>query len=81
LARSAAPGKASASTASELANIIAAPMPWTARAASSSPIEVATAHHSDVAVKIPIPHAKIRLRPSRSASEPAVSTTVARASV
>ena len=42
---------------------------------------VASAHQSEVAVKTAIPQTKMRRRPSRSASEPAVRTTVASARV
>jgi hypothetical protein len=42
----------------------------TARAASSSPIDAATAHHNDVTVNTPIPDTHTRRRPTRSASDP-----------
>ena len=41
----------------------------------------ATAQTADVTVKMPMPQAKTRLRPMRSATEPAVRTIVASASV
>ena len=41
----------------------------------------AIAQTSEVTVKMPMPHAKTRRRPRRSATDPAVSTTVASASV
>ena len=44
-------------------------------------IVVAVAQTSDVIVKIAMPQAKTRRRPTRSATDPAVRTTVASASV
>ena len=61
--------------------MIAAPTPWAARAELSITMSVAAAHTSDVTVKIERPMVKSRRRPKRSASEPAVSTTAASASV
>ena len=80
-ARSRMPGYACASRASDTANIAAAPSPWTARAASSITMLPESAHTSDEAVNTTRPTTKTRLRPSRSASEPQVRTTVASASV
>ena len=74
-------GKASASTASETANMTAAPTPWAAREALSIVIDDAAAHSSEVAVKVPSPTMNRRRRPKRSASEPAVMTVAARVSV
>ena len=74
-------GNACESTASETANMSAAPMPCAARAASSIAIDCAAAHSSDVAVKTPRPSRNSRRRPKRSASAPAVSTVAASGSV
>ena len=81
MARSWAPGKALESSASETANMIAAPTPCTARAELSITMSDAAAQTSDVTVKMERPMVNRRRRPNRSASEPAVNTTAARASV
>ena len=74
-------GKALESTASETANMTAAPTPWAARDVLSIVIDCAAAHSSDVAVKTPSPTKNSLRRPKRSASEPAVMTVAASASV
>ena len=62
--------------------MIAAPTPWTARAELRNTMSVRQARRApDAAVKSERPIVKSRRRPSRSASEPAVSTTLASASV
>ena len=61
--------------------MIAAPMPWTARAELRKTMSVASAQAPEARVKIERPMVKSRRRPRRSASEPAVSTTLASASV
>jgi hypothetical protein len=61
--------------------MIAPPMPCTARALLSIAMSVAAAHAAEATVKMARPMAKSRRRPMRSASEPAVSTVVAIASV
>src|SRR5215217_7809143 len=74
-------GNACESRESDTANMIAAPTPWTARDELSIQMSCAAAQASDVTVKIESPTVNIMRRPSRSASEPAVSTTAASASV
>ena len=80
-ARSRAPGKAWASRASETANMIAAPMPCTARAELSITMSWASPQATEASVKMARPIVNRRRRPRRSASAPAVSTTLASASV
>ena len=75
------PGTRRRGIASELANSIAAPIPWTARAPSSSAMLPASAKASDAIVNRPIPISKISRRPNRSDSDPALSTTLASVSV
>jgi hypothetical protein len=75
--RSSMRGKALESTASETANMTAAPTPCAAREALSIVIDWAAAHSSEVAVKRPSPMTNSRRRPKRSASEPAVMTVAA----
>ena len=79
--RSSGRGKAFESTASEAANMIAAPTPCAARDALSIVIDCAAAHSSEVAVKMPSPIPNSRRRPNRSASAPAVITVAASGSV
>ena len=67
------PSNSWASRPSELGNTIAAPRPWSARAAISAPAEGASAHSAEAAVNRHSPPTNSRLRPNRSASEPAVS--------
>ena len=74
-------GNACESTASEAANMSAAPSPCAARETLSIVIEVAAAHSSEVAVKTPSPSPSTRRRPKRSASAPAVMTTAASGTV
>ena len=50
--------------------MIAAPRPWTARAAISAPIEPAKPQTSDAAEKRAIPIMNMRRRPSRSPARP-----------
>jgi hypothetical protein len=70
-----------ASSARETANITAAPMPCTARATSRKTMSVEAAQAAEAAVKTARPIVNRRRRPKRSASEPAVRTTEASASV
>ena len=79
--RSCGRGNAFESTASETANMIAAPTPWAARATLSIVIDCASPHSSDIAVKSARPITNSRRRPKRSASDPAVMTVAASASV
>ena len=74
-------GKASASSASDVAKRIAAPRPCTARAVSSMAMLPAAPHQSDAPVKTTSPITKSRRRPNRSAIEPDVRTTAASATV
>ena len=71
-------GKALESTASETANMTAAPRPCAARETLSIVIDDAAAQSSEVAMKMPSPTPNSRRRPKRSASEPAVITVAAR---
>ena len=67
------PSNSCASSPSELGKTIAAPRPWTARAAISAPDDGANAHTAEAALNRHSPNTNTRLRPKRSASEPAVS--------
>ena len=71
------PWKACASSASEVANMIAPPIPCPARASTRKTGPFASAQSSDPAVKIARPIANSSLRPKMSASEPAVSSSAA----
>src|SRR5271154_4196219 len=71
------PWKASASSASEVANIIAPPTPCTARARFSASGLPARPQTAEEAVKTTRPAVNTRLRPIRSATEPAVSRNAA----
>src|SRR5579859_7183537 len=51
-------------------SMIAAPMPWTARAPIMNPTPVASAAASDATVNSPRPTIRMRRRPSRSAARP-----------
>ena len=51
-------------------SMIAAPMPWTARAPIMKPAPVASAAASDAALNSPSPSIRMRRRPSRSAARP-----------
>jgi hypothetical protein len=70
-----------ASSASEPANMIAAPTPWTARIELSTAMWPAAAQPSAETVKTERPTRNNRRRPSRSASAPAMSIVEASASV
>ena len=74
------PVNAEASRASAVANIAAPPMPWKARAAVRRPTSWARPQATEPTVKRTVPITKTRLRPYRSASEPAVSSSDARLS-
>ena len=63
--------------ASEVANIIAPPIPWPPRARMRKSGVVAAPQRAEPIVKRPTPVANTRFRPSRSASEPAFRTSVA----
>ena len=63
--------------ASETANMIPPPMPWTPRDRFRISGVEAAPQTADAAVKSTTPEMKTRFRPSRSPSEPAISTTVA----
>ena len=60
---------------------IAPPRPWTARAASSTPIVGASAAAAEAAVKIVIPIANSRRRPKRSPRAAPVRSSTANVSV
>ena len=75
--RSSMRGNALESTASETANMTAAPTPCAAREALSISIDCAPAHSSEVAVNTTRPTVNSRRRPKRSASAPAVRTVAA----
>ncbi len=60
---------------------IAPPSPWAARAASSTPIDGASAASADAPVKMPSPSAKSRRRPKRSPSAAPVMSSTAKVSV
>jgi hypothetical protein len=62
---------------SETANITAPPTPCSARARLRKVGSGASPHSNEATEKIPRPVANTRRRPSRSASEPAVSTSAA----
>jgi hypothetical protein len=64
-------------SASETANMIAPPTPCTARIRFRKVGSPASPQSSEATVKMPRPAAKTRLRPSRSARTPAVSTSAA----
>ena len=63
--------------ASETANMIPPPIPWTPRDRFSISGDWAAPQSADAPVKRTTPEMKTRFRPSRSPSEPAMSTTVA----
>ena len=56
----------------------APPMPWTARAAISSPGPAARPHHSEAAANTAVPSANTRRRPKRSPAAPPISIRAAR---
>ena len=68
------------SSASDVENMIAPPIPCSARARIRNSGSLAAPQRADAAVKITIPVTKTRLRPKRSATDPAVSVQVASAS-
>ena len=69
-----------ASSASEVANMIAPPTPCSARESARNVVSWATPHRAEPSVKTTIPTANTRRRPARSAIEPAVSSSAARVS-
>ena len=71
------PWKAEAISASEVANIIAPPVPWTARNRFSSSGDPASPQAAEEAVKTISPATKTRRLPTRSAAAPAVSRKAA----
>ena len=74
------PRKASASRASETANMTAPPMPCRARDSSSISVLTAKPHSTEAAVKMTRPTRYISRRPNMSARLPAVSRNAARVS-
>ena len=68
-------GKVVAISASAAGAVIAAPVPWTARAASSQACEVAMPPASEPAENSRSPAANILRRPSRSPARPPMSRT------
>jgi hypothetical protein len=74
----AAGGNASLNSASASGMIIAAPAPWTARAAMREPASGAMAHAAEAAANRPRPAANRRLRPKRSPSAAAVIISTAK---
>ncbi len=64
-------------SASEVANIIAPPVPWTALKRLSASGELDNPHAAEAAVKTTSPITNTRRRPTRSASEPAVNRNAA----
>src|SRR5579875_2275152 len=71
------PWKVCASSASEVAKIVAPPIPCSARKATSSVPEPAIPHSSEPMVKMSRPPANTRRRPRMSASEPVGSSNAA----
>ncbi len=67
-------------SASAVANMIAPPSPWTPRPTIRKSESFARPQAAEAIVKRTIPITKSRLRPKRSASDPAVRTHAARAS-
>ena len=74
-------GNAAFSRASAIGMMAAAPAPWTARAAISTPTLGASAHTADAAANRASPAAKTRRRPSMSPSAAPVSSSTAKLSV
>ncbi len=60
-----------------MANMIEPPIPWTARERMRNNGSLATPQSADASVNSTIPIVKTRLRPNRSATDPAVRTHVA----
>jgi hypothetical protein len=81
LARSRPAANSWATSASETANIAAPPIPWIARDTFRNVASGASPAASEASEKMPRPTANTARRPSRSASEPAVSTIAASDSV
>ena len=65
-------GNASASSASDVANMIAPPMPWNARESVRNVGSPASPHSADPIVNTTIPTANTSRRPARSAIDPEV---------
>ena len=84
-APSARPRRAGGTAAERIVSVsgitIAPPSPCTARAASSVPIEGASAAAAEASVKMPSPIANMRLRPKRSPSAAPVKRNTAKVSV
>ena len=84
-APSASPRRSAGTAAERIVSVsgmtIAPPRPCTARAASSAPIDGASAAAADASVKIASPIANIRRRPKRSPSAAPVRSSTAKVSV
>jgi hypothetical protein len=78
LARSTGLGNAAAVMASPCGNMMAAPTPWMARAASSSGSDGAAAQTSEAATKVTSPMRRSVRLPNLSPRDPAVSRTAAK---
>ena len=74
-------GNASESSVSVSGMTAAAPAPWTARAAISTPVVGASAAAAEATVKTPSPIANMRRRPKRSPRAAPVSSSTAKDSV
>ena len=74
-------GTAAFSTASASGMIMAAPAPWTVRAAISQPTPGATAQPAEATVNSASPTANTRRRPNRSPMADAVISSTAKVSV
>ena len=74
-------GNAVESSVSVSGVTIAAPAPWSARAAISAPVVGASAASAEATVKMPRPITNIRRRPKRSPSAAPVSSSTANVSV
>src|SRR5262249_13177854 len=68
-------GNAASTSASDAGSSIAAPTPCSTRDPTSIVGNCASAHSADDAVKIAAPHRNTRLRPTRSATRPAVTSS------
>ena len=84
-APSASPRRSAGTAAERIVSVsgitIAPPSPWIARAASSAPIDGASAAAAEASVKIVIPIVKSRRRPNRSPSAAPVRSSTAKVSV
>ena len=78
LPRSTGLGNAAAVMARPCGNMMAAPTPWTARAASRDGNDGAAAQTSDATMNVTRPIRKSVRLPNRSPSDPAVSNTAAK---